>query len=166
MAVRPVINHLLVPVNPIDGRVGKLGGDGGHLLPGDYVGLFPDGPIGDEVGSGRSVTTKEDVQMIVLVRPDDGTEVVIRFALCRKPDGFGENPFRRVVGNEHRESLALFVLSRAGVSVVHYEKIALDENRLRALPGIVKHLELAILSERDDFGGGESLCVKQEGKEN
>ena len=116
------------------------------------MGLFPDGPFGDEVGSGRSVTTEEDVQVIVLVRPDDGAVVVIRFACFRKPDGFGENPFVRVVGNQHRVSLALVVLGRAGVPVVHYEKITLDENRLRALPDIVQHLELAILSEGDDFG--------------
>ena len=112
------------------------------------------------------MTSVKDVKVIILVRPKDRAEVVVGFAFFRKPDGFGENPFGRVVGNEHRVSLALVVLGRAGIPVVHYEKIAFYENRLRALPGIVKHLELAILSKGDDFRGGESLCVKQEHKEN
>jgi hypothetical protein len=52
-------------MNPIDGWVGKLGGDGGHLLPSDCLGYFPDGQFGDKVGSGCPVTPVKDVKMIV-----------------------------------------------------------------------------------------------------
>ena len=43
---------------------------------------------------------------------------------------------------------------------------SLDEKIFLSFCPTLEHLELAILSEGDDFRGGESLCVKQEHNEN
>ena len=76
---------------------------------------------------------------------------MVRFAFFREPDGAGENTFGRVIANEHGVGLALLVLSRGGVPVVDHVKSALQEDRLRTLPTIVEHLELATLPERDQW---------------
>lgn len=149
MAIGAIIDHLLVAMDSIDRRVRQLGSDRRHLLPGNPDCSFANRSFRDEMGAGRPVATKENVQEIILIRPNDRAEVVIGFCCFREPDGAGENPFGRVIGNEHGVGLALLVLGRGGIPVVYDVKPALQENRLGTLPTIVEHLELALPAKRN-----------------
>ena len=97
----------------------------------------------------RFVTAVKHVEVVAFVGPNDGTEMMIRVARSQLPR-LGESARGRVVGDPHRPCAAFVVVRLFRFAVVDNVKPPFDEDRLRPLPSVVEHLELATLTKRQN----------------
>ena len=92
------------------------------------------------------VAAVKDMQVVLLVGPDDGTEMMIGVART-KAGRLGEGAPLWIVNEEHGAGAALAIFAGGGVPVVDKEEPVLEVDRLRPLPAIVEHFEFSGFTE-------------------